>query len=118
MTLWGLRLVILAKGELKNKISHISQSTVKTGIANALGGCTYLILYTVCCMRITSRICNFLLKFLGNKGAVAVSFHFNGSSFCFVNCHLTSGHERNNRYFQRKNLFVESFKSNVTVLAC
>uniref|UniRef100_A0A8C9Y950 phosphatidylinositol-3,4,5-trisphosphate 5-phosphatase n=1 Tax=Sander lucioperca TaxID=283035 RepID=A0A8C9Y950_SANLU len=31
---------------------------------------------------------------LGNKGAVGVSFMFNGTSFGFVNCHLTSGNEK------------------------
>lgn len=36
-TLWGIRLVIFAKQEHKNKISHVQQSTVKTGLANALG---------------------------------------------------------------------------------
>jgi len=36
-TLWGIRLVIFAKQEHRNKISHIQQSTVKTGLANALG---------------------------------------------------------------------------------
>uniref|UniRef100_A0A8D3E575 phosphatidylinositol-3,4,5-trisphosphate 5-phosphatase n=1 Tax=Scophthalmus maximus TaxID=52904 RepID=A0A8D3E575_SCOMX len=30
----------------------------------------------------------------GNKGAVGVSFLFNGTSFGFVNCHLTSGSEK------------------------
>lgn len=36
-TLWGIRLVIFAKVEHKNKISHVQQSTVKTGLGNALG---------------------------------------------------------------------------------
>lgn len=36
--------------------------------------------------------------FLGNKGAVGVSFMFNGTSFGFVNCHLTSGNEKIARY--------------------
>lgn len=35
--------------------------------------------------------------FVGNKGAVGISFYFKGTSFCFVNCHLTSGDERNER---------------------
>ncbi|XP_041125843.1 LOW QUALITY PROTEIN: phosphatidylinositol 3,4,5-trisphosphate 5-phosphatase 1-like [Polyodon spathula] len=48
------------------RISHVCQSSVKTGIANALG----------------------------NKGAVGVSFMFNGTSFAFVNSHLTSGSEK------------------------
>lgn len=39
-----------------------------------------------------------LLLFVGNKGAVGISFYFKGTSFCFVNCHLTSGDERNERY--------------------
>lgn len=34
----------------------------------------------------------------GNKGAVAISFYFCGTSFCFINTHLTSGAERCNRY--------------------
>ncbi|XP_051873683.1 phosphatidylinositol 3,4,5-trisphosphate 5-phosphatase 1 isoform X2 [Pristis pectinata] len=62
-TLWNIRIVILAKPEHENRISHISTSSVKTGIANALG----------------------------NKGAVGVSFMFNGTSFGFINSHLTSG---------------------------
>ncbi|XP_016359133.1 phosphatidylinositol 3,4,5-trisphosphate 5-phosphatase 2A-like, partial [Sinocyclocheilus anshuiensis] len=35
--------------------------------------------------------------FPGNKGAVGVSFMFNGTSFGFVNCHLTSGNEKIHR---------------------
>uniref|UniRef100_A0A671RAV2 phosphatidylinositol-3,4,5-trisphosphate 5-phosphatase n=1 Tax=Sinocyclocheilus anshuiensis TaxID=1608454 RepID=A0A671RAV2_9TELE len=43
--------------------------------------------------------CYVLLTFLvlGNKGAVGVSFMFNGTSFGFVNCHLTSGNEKIHR---------------------
>lgn len=33
----------------------------------------------------------------GNKGAVGISFMFNGTSFGFVNCHLTSGSEKTAR---------------------
>lgn len=65
-TLWGLRIVILIKAELMQQVTGIKQSSVKTGIANALG----------------------------NKGAVAVSFNVGTTSFCFVNSHLTSGTER------------------------
>lgn len=35
---------------------------------------------------------------IGNKGAVGVSFMFNGTSFGFVNSHLTSGSEKKLRY--------------------
>lgn len=35
---------------------------------------------------------------LGNKGAVGVSFMFNGTSFGFVNSHLTSGSEKKLRW--------------------
>ncbi|KAE8294422.1 Phosphatidylinositol 3,4,5-trisphosphate 5-phosphatase 1 [Larimichthys crocea] len=52
--------------EHENRISHIFSDSVKTGIANTLG----------------------------NKGAVGVSFMFNGTSFGFVNSHLTSGSEK------------------------
>eukprot|EP00105_Crassostrea_gigas_P035660 XP_019919808.1 PREDICTED: phosphatidylinositol 3,4,5-trisphosphate 5-phosphatase 2 isoform X4 [Crassostrea gigas] len=68
-TLWGIRLVVLVKKQLHQYINRIQHSTVRTGIANTLG----------------------------NKGAVGISFYFKGTSFCFVNCHLTSGDERNER---------------------
>ncbi|KAJ8418642.1 hypothetical protein AAFF_G00001410 [Aldrovandia affinis] len=68
-TLWNIRIVVLAKPEHENRISHIFSNSVKTGIANALG----------------------------NKGAVGVSFMFNGTSFGFVNSHLTSGSEKKHR---------------------
>lgn len=44
----------------------------------------------------------FFLSSLGNKGAVGVSFMFNGTSFGFVNCHLTSGNEKIGRYKECK----------------
>ncbi|XP_061684476.1 phosphatidylinositol 3,4,5-trisphosphate 5-phosphatase 2A isoform X2 [Syngnathoides biaculeatus] len=65
-TLWSIKVAVLVKPEHENRISHIGMSSVKTGIANTLG----------------------------NKGAVGVSFMFNGTSFGFVNCHLTSGNEK------------------------
>uniref|UniRef100_A0A8D0HC96 phosphatidylinositol-3,4,5-trisphosphate 5-phosphatase n=1 Tax=Sphenodon punctatus TaxID=8508 RepID=A0A8D0HC96_SPHPU len=68
-TLWNIRIVVLAKPEHENRISHICTNNVKTGIANTLG----------------------------NKGAVGVSFMFNGTSFWFVNSHLTSGSEKKQR---------------------
>ncbi|XP_061153063.1 phosphatidylinositol 3,4,5-trisphosphate 5-phosphatase 1 [Syngnathus typhle] len=65
-TLWNIRILVLAKPEHENRISHVFSDSVKTGIANTLG----------------------------NKGAVGVSFMFNGTSFGFVNSHLTSGSEK------------------------
>ncbi|XP_053453105.1 phosphatidylinositol 3,4,5-trisphosphate 5-phosphatase 1 isoform X1 [Nycticebus coucang] len=65
-TLWNIRIVVLAKPEHENRVSHICTDNVKTGIANTLG----------------------------NKGAVGVSFMFNGTSLGFVNSHLTSGSEK------------------------
>uniref|UniRef100_A0A8C6U7A7 phosphatidylinositol-3,4,5-trisphosphate 5-phosphatase n=1 Tax=Neogobius melanostomus TaxID=47308 RepID=A0A8C6U7A7_9GOBI len=57
----------MSLGSKQNWITnHVGMSSVKTGIANTLG----------------------------NKGAVGVSFMFNGTSFGFVNCHLTSGNEK------------------------
>uniref|UniRef100_W5KWH4 phosphatidylinositol-3,4,5-trisphosphate 5-phosphatase n=1 Tax=Astyanax mexicanus TaxID=7994 RepID=W5KWH4_ASTMX len=67
-TLWNIKIVVLVKPEHENRISHVGMSSVKTGIANTL-----------------------------NKGAVGVSFMFNGTSFGFVNCHLTSGNEKIHR---------------------
>ena len=34
---------------------------------------------------------------LGNKGAMGISFTFDTTSLCFINCHLTSGVEKLNR---------------------
>ncbi|KAJ7995318.1 hypothetical protein DPEC_G00243310 [Dallia pectoralis] len=68
-TLWNIKISVLVKPEHENRISHVGVSSVKTGIANTLG----------------------------NKGAVGVSFMFNGTSFGFVNCHLTSGNEKISR---------------------
>ncbi|KAG8431502.1 hypothetical protein GDO86_018538 [Hymenochirus boettgeri] len=68
-SLWNIKIAVLVRPEHENRISHISTSSVKTGIANTLG----------------------------NKGAVGISFMFNGTSFGFVNCHLTSGNEKTSR---------------------
>ncbi|XP_043347762.1 phosphatidylinositol 3,4,5-trisphosphate 5-phosphatase 2-like isoform X1 [Dermochelys coriacea] len=67
--LWSIKIVVLVKPEHERRISHVNTSSVKTGIANTLG----------------------------NKGAVGVSFLFNGTSFGFVNCHLASGSEKTQR---------------------
>ncbi|KAK3697934.1 hypothetical protein QZH41_013014 [Actinostola sp. cb2023] len=68
-TLWGIRLVILVKPDHQNLISHVQQSSVKTGLANALG----------------------------NKGAVGISFMFSATSLCFINCHLAARSTRVSR---------------------
>ncbi|XP_063298446.1 phosphatidylinositol 3,4,5-trisphosphate 5-phosphatase 1 isoform X1 [Pelobates fuscus] len=74
-TLWNIRIVILAKQEHAHRISHVCTNSVKTGIANTLG----------------------------NKGAVGASFMFNGTSFGFINSHLTSGSEKKLR--RKQNYF-------------
>ncbi|XP_053316907.1 phosphatidylinositol 3,4,5-trisphosphate 5-phosphatase 1 isoform X2 [Spea bombifrons] len=74
-TLWNIRIVILAKQEHEHRISHVCTNSVKTGIANTLG----------------------------NKGAVGASFMFNGTSFGFINSHLTSGSEKKLR--RKQNYF-------------
>ncbi|MBN3297493.1 SHP2B phosphatase, partial [Amia calva] len=74
-SLWNIRLAVFVKPEHEHRISHVNMASVKTGLGNTLG----------------------------NKGAVGVSFLFNGTSFGFVNCHLTSGSEktlRRNQNFQ------------------
>ena len=44
--------------------------------------------------------CFIILFYLsGNKGGVGVSFEFQGTRLCFVTAHLTSGSERNVRYY-------------------
>uniref|UniRef100_A0A3Q3NEN4 phosphatidylinositol-3,4,5-trisphosphate 5-phosphatase n=1 Tax=Mastacembelus armatus TaxID=205130 RepID=A0A3Q3NEN4_9TELE len=65
-SLWNMRLAVFVKPEHESRISHVNTASVKTGLGNTLG----------------------------NKGAVGISFLFNGTSFGFVNCHLTSGSEK------------------------
>lgn len=36
-SLWNIKVVVLVKPEHENRISHVSTSSVKTGIANTLG---------------------------------------------------------------------------------
>ncbi|XP_037316389.2 inositol polyphosphate phosphatase-like 1b [Pungitius pungitius] len=65
-SLWNMRLAVFVKPEHEGRVSHVHTASVKTGLGNTLG----------------------------NKGAVGVSLLFNGTSFGFVNCHLTSGSEK------------------------
>ncbi|CAJ1058808.1 inositol polyphosphate phosphatase-like 1b [Xyrichtys novacula] len=65
-SLWNMRLAVFVKPEHESRISHVNTASVKTGLGNTLG----------------------------NKGAVGISFLFGGTSFGFVNCHLTSGSEK------------------------
>lgn len=39
----------------------------------------------------------FIVLFVGNKGVVGILFYFKGILFCFVNCYLILGDERNER---------------------
>ncbi|XP_062855895.1 inositol polyphosphate phosphatase-like 1b [Trichomycterus rosablanca] len=74
-SLWNIRLAVFVKPEHEGRIGHVNTASVKTGLGNTLG----------------------------NKGAVGISFLFNGTSMGFVNCHLTSGSEkalRRNQNFQ------------------
>lgn len=65
-SLWNMRLAVFINPEHERRISRVSSASVKTGLGNTLG----------------------------NKGAVGISFYFNGTSFGFVNCHLTSGSDK------------------------
>ncbi|CAB1457112.1 unnamed protein product [Pleuronectes platessa] len=76
-SLWNMRLAVFVKPEHEGRIIHVNTASVKTGLGNALG----------------------------NKGAVGVSFLFNGTSFGFVNCHLTSGSEK---VLRRNQNFVDA----------
>uniref|UniRef100_H3AZW6 phosphatidylinositol-3,4,5-trisphosphate 5-phosphatase n=1 Tax=Latimeria chalumnae TaxID=7897 RepID=H3AZW6_LATCH len=82
-SLWNIKLTVLVKVEHENRISHVNTSSVKTGIANTLG----------------------------NKGAVGMSFLFNGTSFGFVNCHLTSGTEKTHRTILRNQNYHDIIRS-------
>lgn len=80
-SLWSIRLVVFVNQDLKNMISHIQQSSVKTGIANALG----------------------------NKGGVGISFSLGPVSLCFVNCHLAA-RSTEARVLRRNQNFLDILK--------
>uniref|UniRef100_A0A3P9NXA4 phosphatidylinositol-3,4,5-trisphosphate 5-phosphatase n=1 Tax=Poecilia reticulata TaxID=8081 RepID=A0A3P9NXA4_POERE len=75
-SLWNMRLAVFVNPEHESRVSHVNTASVKTGLGNTLG----------------------------NKGGVGVSFLFNGTSFGFVNCHLTSGSDK---VLRRNQSFVD-----------
>ena len=77
---WHIGLVAIIKTDLYNKVSGIQQANVKTGLGKINVG-----------------------SIVGNKGAVGVSFLIENTSFLFVNCHLTSGHEQKRLEKRRAN---------------
>lgn len=54
--------------------------------------------------------------FVGNKGAVGVSFMFNGTSFGFVNSHLTSGSEKKLRWAADYNYNINTYINKIIIL--
>ena len=68
---WHIGLVGIIKSDLYCKVSNVQQANVKTGLGKINVG-----------------------PIVGNKGAVGVSFTYENTSFLFINCHLTSGHEQ------------------------
>ena len=77
---WHIGLVAIIKADLYPRVSNIQQANVKTGLGNIHVG-----------------------SIVGNKGAVGVSFSIENTSFLFVNCHLTSGHEQKRLEKRRAN---------------
>ena len=59
----GLYILLIAKSEVQTRIFDVAMAAVKPNVANQSG----------------------------NKGAVAVRFGFEDSSFIFLNCHLCGG---------------------------
>uniref|UniRef100_A0A3Q0RCK6 phosphatidylinositol-3,4,5-trisphosphate 5-phosphatase n=1 Tax=Amphilophus citrinellus TaxID=61819 RepID=A0A3Q0RCK6_AMPCI len=59
-TLWNIRIVVLAKPEHENRISHVFSDSVKTGIANTLGN----IFFFFCCICRRNQNYFSILRFL------------------------------------------------------
>ncbi len=48
----------------------------------------------------------------GNKGAVAIRFNFDDTTFTFTNCHLTSGQKKvNERLEDLREVYKKQFES-------
>ena len=77
---WHIGLVAIIKADLHKRVSNIQQTNVKTGLGKINVG-----------------------TIVGNKGAVGISFCIDKTSFLFINCHLTSGHEQKRLEKRRAN---------------
>lgn len=101
-----MRLAVFVKPEHEARISHVNTASVRTGLGNTLGTARWSK-----CVFISFSSLAWVFSCLasGHKGAVGVSFLFNGTAFGFVNCHLSSGSEKilrcvcKNTHFQRQN---------------
>jgi synaptojanin len=78
----GCFILLFSKDSHKSFINQIRTSKVKTGFAGQSG----------------------------NKGAVAIRFNYQNSSFAFINCHLTSGqNEVSERLQDLRDIYSKSF---------
>lgn len=106
-SLWNMRLAVFVSSEHESRVSHVNTASVKTGLGNTLGR-VYFNWTRNCNYNNIIIIIIIMIIISGNKGAIGVSFLFNGTSFGFVNCHLTSGSEK----------VLRCFKSTVFTLHC
>ena len=62
----GINISLFAKRSIMSKITDVATSKLKLGFKGQIG----------------------------NKGATLIRFNIEDTSFCFINCHLESGHSK------------------------
>ncbi len=80
----GLHIALFAKRTLLPKLHDVATTKVKLGFAGQMG----------------------------NKGATLIRFGYEDTSFCFINCHLETGHSEDlisKRVSQLDQIFAEAF---------
>jgi len=74
----AIHIIVFVHVNARSNITNVDSGTIKNGVANMVG----------------------------NKGAVAVAFQYNFTSFLFINCHLAAGQsscDKRNKDFERIN---------------
>lgn len=80
----GCHMILVTKKGINHRLTDIATSKIKLGFSGKMG----------------------------NKGATLIRFYYEDTSFCFINCHLESGHtlmDAKRRLNQINEIFSQGF---------